>query len=91
MNVAGESTAAASGPAVVRAADALARLRARIAKQHAEQGLGYATCGLATDLFDAIVIDVWQAALAGPPRARRPCQTSLAMASERSVARPQVA
>jgi [protein-PII] uridylyltransferase len=64
MSAAGESTAAASGPVVVRAADALTHLRARIAKQHAEQGLGYATCGLATDLFDAIVIDVWQAVLA---------------------------
>jgi [protein-PII] uridylyltransferase len=63
MSEAGGTAAAASGPAVVRAADALGRLRARIAKQHAEQGLGYATCGLATDLFDAIVIDVWQAVL----------------------------
>ena len=43
MNAAGESTAAASGPVVVRAADGLTHLRARIAKQHAEQGLGYAT------------------------------------------------
>ncbi len=76
MNAAGESTAAASGPVVVRAADALAHLRARIAKQHAEQGLGYATCGLATDLFDAIVIDVWQAVLAecDPANAERLAQ-----------------
>jgi [protein-PII] uridylyltransferase len=76
MNAAGESTAAASGPVVLRAADALAHLRARIAKQHAEQGLGYATCGLATDLFDAIVIDVWQAVLAecDPANAERLAQ-----------------
>ena len=73
MSEARRSTEAGAGPAVVRAAESLGRLRARIAKQHAEQGLGYATCGLATDLFDAIVIDVWQAVLAGcdPAEAER--------------------
>lgn len=64
MSEAGGSAEAASGPVVARAAESLSRLRSRIAKQHAEQGLGYATCGLATDLFDAIVVDVWKAVLA---------------------------
>jgi [protein-PII] uridylyltransferase len=53
-----------SGPAVRRASDDLARLRSRIASQHAAGGLGFPTCALATDLFDAIVTDVWNAVLA---------------------------
>lgn len=67
------SNEAQAGPAVVRAAESLRQLRARIADQHADGGLGYATCGLATDLFDALVIDVWQAVVAacGPAEAER--------------------
>ena len=65
MTAAREPADASAGDAVARAAESLRRLRARIATQHAEGGLGYATCGLATDLFDALVIDVWQAVIAG--------------------------
>jgi [protein-PII] uridylyltransferase len=62
---------AASGfhPAVARAAAALAVLRERIAAQHAAGAPGVQTCGLATDLFDAIVLDVWRAVLADLPAA----------------------
>lgn len=58
-------SAPTAGPAVRRASDELARLRDRIASQHAAGGLGFPTCALATDLFDAIVGDLWQAVLAG--------------------------
>ncbi|MEO1992207.1 MAG: [protein-PII] uridylyltransferase, partial [Pirellulales bacterium] len=53
-----------NSPTVVRASQSLAELRFRIHKQHNEGGLGYATCGLATDLFDSLVIEVWQSVIA---------------------------
>jgi [protein-PII] uridylyltransferase len=65
MSEARVTAEAAAGSAVGRAIESLGALRARIAAQHADGGLGYATCGLATDLFDALVIDVWQAVIAG--------------------------
>jgi len=57
-------TATAFGPAVVRAAEAVGRLRGRIAAQHALGAPGVQTCGLATDLHDAIVGEIWEACLA---------------------------
>ncbi|MGB8853148.1 MAG: [protein-PII] uridylyltransferase [Pirellulales bacterium] len=51
-------------PAVSQAAAALMTLRTRIAAQHAAGAPGVATCGLATDLFDRIVLDVWDGVLA---------------------------
>jgi [protein-PII] uridylyltransferase len=56
--------APAPRPAVVRAATAVAAMRRRLAEQHAAGAPGLATCGLASDLADAIVRDVWEAALA---------------------------
>jgi len=53
-----------NSPTVGRASESLAELRFRIHKQHDDGGLGYATCGLATDLFDSLVIDVWQSVIA---------------------------
>jgi len=50
-------------PAVVRAAAAVTALRQRIASQHAAGAPGVQTCGLAAELFDAVVLDVWQALL----------------------------
>ncbi len=68
-------TAAATGettgfrPAVVQAAAMLAELRARIAGQHASGGPGFQTCGLASELSDAIVLHVWEATVAELPAA----------------------
>ena len=58
-------------PAVSQAAAALTALRTRIAAQHAAGAPGVSTCGLATDLFDRIVLDVWEGVLAAlsPPQA----------------------
>ncbi|MFM9058316.1 MAG: [protein-PII] uridylyltransferase [Planctomycetaceae bacterium] len=61
--------AAARRPAVEKAAEAVAVLRRRIAGQHAAGAPGLATCGLASDLVDAIVLGVWEAALADLPAA----------------------
>lgn len=58
-----------SRPAVGRAAAAVAEMRRRVAEQHAAGTPGLATCGLASDLVDAIVVDVWEAALADLPSA----------------------
>jgi [protein-PII] uridylyltransferase len=73
MTAAREPAEASVGHAVAQATESLGRLRGRIATQHAEGGLGYATCGLATDLFDALVIEVWQSVIAGckPAEAER--------------------
>jgi [protein-PII] uridylyltransferase len=57
-------------PAVSQAAAALTSLRTRIAAQHAAGAPGVATCGLATDLFDRIVLDVWEGVLAALPPAQ---------------------
>jgi [protein-PII] uridylyltransferase len=65
------TTATEFRPAVVRAAADLGRLRDRIAAHHAGCASGTQTCALATDLFDAIVRDVWQASLADMPAADR--------------------
>ena len=54
-------------PAVGRAAAMLAELRTRIAAQHVAGGPGVSTCALATDLFDRIVLDVWEGVLAALP------------------------
>ncbi|MFM9197305.1 MAG: hypothetical protein ACKOWG_16520, partial [Planctomycetia bacterium] len=50
-------------PAVTRAAADLARLRQRIAAQHAAGGPGIQTCGLASDLCDEMVVGLWEALL----------------------------
>jgi len=63
------AAAAAHRPAVARATAAVAEMRRRIAAQHAAGAPGLATCGLASDLVDAIVTDVWEAALADLPEA----------------------
>ena len=56
--------------AVARAAGQLAELRRRIAAQHAAGGPGVQTCGLASDLYDDIVVGVWRSILdALPPPA----------------------
>jgi len=58
---------------VSRAAAAIAALKKRIAAQHASGAPGAQTCGLATDLCDEVVRDVWQGILAALPRsAHRP-------------------
>ena len=70
---AGAAGAVAVRPAVARAVAALAVLRNRIAAQHAAGAPGVQTCGLATELCDAIVLDIWQAILddlAAPDRRR---------------------
>ena len=56
-------------PAVARAAAAVAALRARIAAQHAAGAPGVQTCGLAAELFDDVVRDVWRALLDDLPAA----------------------
>ena len=56
--------AAAFRPSVARAAAATAEARGRIAAQHESGGQGWAVCVLATELFDAIVLDVWEAIIA---------------------------
>ena len=53
-------------PAVARAAAAVTALRARIAAQHAAGAPGVQTCGLAAELFDDIVREVWRALLEIP-------------------------
>ena len=50
-------------PAVMRAAAELASLRERVAAQHAAGAPGIQTCGLASDLCDAIVVGLWEAVL----------------------------
>jgi len=54
-------------PPVSRASAAVAALDQRIAAQHAAGAPGAQTCGLATDLCDAIVRDVWNGILAALP------------------------
>jgi len=61
--------ATAVGPAVARARAAVADMRRRVAAQHAAGAPGLATCGLASDLVDAIVVDLWEAAVAELPAA----------------------
>lgn len=61
--------AATPRPVVARATAAVADMRRRVAAQHASGAPGLATCGLASDLVDAIVLDVWEAALADLPPA----------------------
>ena len=61
--------AAGFRPAVVRATAAVADLRSRLAAQHAAGGPGFQTCSLATERFDAVVLDVWEAVLADTPHA----------------------
>ena len=56
-------------PAVTQAAAALAELRRRIAAQHAADSPGIQTCGLASDLCDAVVIGLWNALLDDLPAA----------------------
>lgn len=67
MNAPVADDAAGFRPAVMRAATRVVDLRTRIAAQHAAGAPGFQTCGLATDLFDAIVLDVWGAILAARP------------------------
>ena len=52
--------AAGFRPAVTRAAAALLELRTRIAAQHAAGAPGVQTCTLASELCDAIVLDIWR-------------------------------
>lgn len=69
-------------PAVARAAAAVAALRERIAAQHAAGAPGLATCGLASDLVDAIVVDVWEAAIGDlPPAAAESIRRRTAVAA----------
>ena len=63
------SSDAAFRPAVTRASQALAGLRQRIAAQHAAAAPGVQTCVLASDLCDAVVVDLWEAILADLPAA----------------------
>ena len=56
-------------PAVTRAAAELVALRQRIAAQHAAGAPGIQTCGLATELCDALVVGLWDAVLADLPSA----------------------
>ena len=67
MNAPVADDAAGFRPAVMRAATLVVDLRARIAAQHAAGAPGFQTCGLATDLFDAVVLGVWEAILAARP------------------------
>ncbi len=48
------------GDAIARCADDLATARRRIATQHASGAPGAHTAGLASDLIDGIVVDVWR-------------------------------
>ena len=57
------TTATVFRPAVVRATRSLAGLRERVAAHHATGSPGIQTCALATDAYDAIVRDVWAAAI----------------------------
>lgn len=59
-----ETAAIAVRPAASRAAAAVVDLRRRIADQHASGVDPLATVALATDLFDAVLQDVWKATLA---------------------------
>ncbi len=56
---------------MARAAEELQSLRRKIAAQHAAGGPGVQTCMLASDLYDALVIGLWNAVLddASPPDA----------------------
>ena len=54
-------------PAVLRAAGEFVALRQRVAAQHAAGAPGIQTCGLATELCDAVVIGLWDAVLADLP------------------------
>jgi len=67
----GPATTAATifSPAVTRAAAELVALRQRIAAQHAAGAPGIQTCGLATELCDALVVGLWDAVLADLPAA----------------------
>jgi [protein-PII] uridylyltransferase len=79
-------------PAVARAAESLASLRERIASQHAAGAPGVQTCGLATDLFDAIVLDVWRAILADlPPADARMVESRVAVVAHGGYGRREMA
>ena len=51
-------------PSVARAAGALAEIRNRIAAQHAAGSPGIQACGLAADMFDAAIVELWEAVVA---------------------------
>jgi [protein-PII] uridylyltransferase len=59
----GLAGAATVRPAVSAAAAGVAALRTRVAAQHAAGAPGMATGGLATELFERVVLDIWSAAL----------------------------
>ncbi len=58
---------AAVRPAAARAAEEVARIRARVAEQHAAAADPLATWTLATDLFDQLLDELWQSIVADLP------------------------
>jgi [protein-PII] uridylyltransferase len=60
---------AAVRPAAARAAGAVARIRQRVAQQHAAGADPLATWTLATDLFDELLGELWQSIIADLPPA----------------------
>lgn len=63
MTSVGESASLAVRPAASRAAAAVADLRHRIREQHGAHADPVATVALATELFDAVIRDLWNATL----------------------------
>jgi [protein-PII] uridylyltransferase len=63
----GLAGAAPPRPAVAAAAAAVTALRTRVAAQHAAGTPGVATAGLTTELFERVVLDVWEAAVGDLP------------------------
>ena len=59
-------------PAVARAAAALVAIRGRIAVQHAAGSPGIQACGLAAEMFDAAIVELWESVVADLPDALRP-------------------
>jgi [protein-PII] uridylyltransferase len=90
MNAPGAVEAAGFRPAVVRAGAAVDELRRTIAAQHAAGGAGFQTCGLATERFDAIVREVWEAILADLPQAD-PLRRRVAVVAHGGFGRRQMA
>ena len=88
---ANETAALAVRPAASRAAAAVVDLRRRIAEQHASGADPLATVALATELFDSVIHDVWQATLADLSPAQSTTASRVAIVAHGGYGRREMA
>lgn len=88
----GPAGAAPTRPAVAAAAAAVMALRTQVAAQHAAGAPGVPTAGLTTELFERIVLDVWEAAIGDlPPPAAAEVRRGVALVAVGGFGRREMA